>query len=49
MLREPSKTKDNIIMGLEVENTQTYGVQFHPEAILTTNGINIIENFIKLK
>ena len=44
-----AKTKDNIIMGLEVENTQTYGVQFHPEAILTTNGINIIENFIKLK
>lgn len=48
-LKINAKTKDNIIMGLEVENTQTYGVQFHPEAILTTNGINIIENFIKLK
>ncbi|MBO6271977.1 anthranilate/aminodeoxychorismate synthase component II, partial [bacterium] len=23
-----------------------YGVQFHPEAILTENGIDIIKNFI---
>jgi anthranilate synthase/aminodeoxychorismate synthase-like glutamine amidotransferase len=43
-----AKTEDDIIMGLEIENTKTYGVQFHPEAILTENGIKIIENFINI-
>lgn len=47
-LKINAKTKDNIIMGLEIEDTKTYGVQFHPEAILTQNGIRIFENFIKL-
>lgn len=39
-------TEDGIIMGLEIENSQTYGVQFHPEAILTEHGLKLIENFI---
>ena len=42
-----AKTKDNIIMGLEIEDSKTFGVQFHPEAILTEDGIKIFENFIK--
>lgn len=41
-----ARTKDGIIMGLEIENSQTYGVQFHPEAILTEHGLKLIENFI---
>lgn len=42
-----ARTRDNIIMGLEIENSKTYGVQFHPEAILTEYGMKLIENFIK--
>lgn len=41
-----ARTKDGIIMALEIEGTQTYGVQFHPEAILTEYGLQLIENFI---
>ncbi len=41
-----ARTEDNIIMGLEIENSQTYGLQFHPEAILTEHGLQLIKNFI---
>lgn len=43
-----AQTSDNIIMGIEIEDTQTYGVQFHPEAILTEGGLALIDNFLKL-
>ena len=42
-------TIDNIPMALKIKNKQIYGVQFHPEAILTENGLDIIKNFINLK
>lgn len=44
-----ARTKDNIPMALKVKNRDIYGVQFHPEAILTESGINIIKNFIYCK
>ena len=40
-------TDDNIPMALKIANKNIYGVQFHPEAILTANGIKIFENFLK--
>jgi anthranilate synthase/aminodeoxychorismate synthase-like glutamine amidotransferase len=43
-----AKTKDNIPMALEIPDKNIWGVQFHPEAILTENGIKIFENFISL-
>lgn len=39
-------TEDKIPMGLQIENKKIYGVQFHPEAILTENGIEIFKNFV---
>ena len=36
----------NIVMGVEHKNLPIYGVQFHPEAILTEYGIDILMNFI---
>ena len=42
-----ARTKDNIPMALKIKNKNIYGVQFHPEAILTEDGIKIFENFIK--
>lgn len=41
-------TKDNIPMALKIKNKPIYGVQFHPEAILTEHGIEIFKNFIKI-
>jgi len=36
---------DNEIMGLKHRKYEIYGLQFHPESILTREGIKIIENF----
>lgn len=43
-----SLTDDNIIMGIRHKDYPIYGVQFHPESILTTDGLKIIENFYKI-
>ena len=38
---------DNEIMGLKHHEYPIYGVQFHPESILTLEGMKIMKNFIK--
>ena len=43
-----AKTKDNLIMGIKIEGYKVYGVQFHPESILTDSGIKLIKNFIDI-
>ncbi len=45
-LKITAKTKDNIIMAIEHEKLPIYGVQFHPEAILTQYGHELFYNFI---
>jgi len=40
-------TKDDEIMGLKHKEYLLWGVQFHPESILTAQGKNILENFLK--
>ena len=42
------ETKTNEIMGVKHKKYPTYGLQFHPESILTEKGLEIIENFIKI-
>ncbi len=41
-------TKNGIIMGIRDKNFPLYGVQFHPESILTTEGKKILKNFLEL-
>jgi anthranilate synthase component 2 len=41
-------TKDNQIMGLKHKNFPVWGVQFHPESILTRVGKDILKNFLKI-
>lgn len=39
-------TDDNEIMALEVKGMPVYGVQFHPESILSEHGYDILRNFL---
>ena len=39
---------DDEIMALEIEGEQIYGVQFHPESIMSEHGHEMIDNFLKL-
>lgn len=40
---------DNEIMGLKHKEYPIHGLQFHPESILTKEGINIIKNFLNIE
>lgn len=39
---------DDEIMSLEIKDKQIYGVQFHPESIMSEHGYEMIDNFLKL-
>lgn len=41
-----AKTDDGLIMGLKHKEFEVYGLQFHPESILTSYGHKLIENFL---
>ncbi|MCR5627886.1 MAG: aminodeoxychorismate/anthranilate synthase component II [Lachnospiraceae bacterium] len=42
-----AKTEDGEVMAVEHEKYKVYGVQFHPESIMTPDGKKILNNFIK--
>ncbi len=42
-------TQSGLIMGLQHRRYPIYGVQFHPEAILTEHGKDLLKNFLKVK
>lgn len=42
-----SETEDGLVMAMKHNDYPIYGLQFHPESILTINGKQIIKNFIE--
>lgn len=45
-LKVIARTSDGEVMAVQHAEYPTYGVQFHPESILTPNGREMIENFL---
>lgn len=43
-----AKTEDGEIMAVKHTEYDVYGLQFHPESILTPDGAKIIENFLNI-
>jgi len=44
-----AETDEGEIMGVRHRQFPIWGVQFHPESILTQNGRQILANFLRLK
>ena len=48
-LEVTAETEEGEIMGVKHKTLPIWGVQFHPESILTENGRTILKNFLNLK
>ncbi len=48
ILRITAWTQDKEIMALQHRHFPVFGVQFHPESILTTAGKDLLRNFLKI-
>ncbi|WP_288310926.1 aminodeoxychorismate/anthranilate synthase component II [uncultured Acidaminococcus sp.] len=49
VLKATATTEDGEVMAVEHRDYPIYGLQFHPESILTPEGMTIIRNFLDLK
>ena len=49
VLEITAETEEGEIMGVKHKTLPIWGVQFHPESILTENGRTILKNFLKLE
>ena len=47
-LKADATTEDGEIMAVHHESRPVYGVQFHPESILTEHGHALLQNFLKV-
>ncbi len=47
-LEVTARTSEGIIMGVKHKQKPIFGLQFHPESVLTPQGLKIIENFLGL-
>lgn len=41
-------SEGGVLMSMEIPERKIYAVQFHPESILTPNGLQMIRNFVEL-
>ena len=47
-LKVTARTNNGLIMALEHEKFPIYGVQFHPESIITEHGMRMVKNFLEV-
>jgi anthranilate synthase/aminodeoxychorismate synthase-like glutamine amidotransferase len=47
-LRITALTEDGTVMALEHQSLPVYGVQFHPESVLSAYGMELLRNFIRI-
>jgi anthranilate synthase component II len=47
-LEVTARTESGVIMGLRHRRYPVYGVQFHPESILTEHGKDLLHNFLEM-
>jgi len=45
-LRVTARTPDGVVMGLQHVSLPVFGVQFHPESVLTPEGAKLLANFL---
>jgi anthranilate synthase component 2 len=48
-LRITAATKDGEIMAVQHKTEPVFGLQFHPESILTPDGKTMLKNFLNIK
>ena len=41
-------SEGDILMAIENTECKLYGIQFHPESVMTPNGMKLIENFLRI-
>ena len=49
VLKVTARTEDGEVMAVEHRDLPVYGVQFHPESILTPDGRTMLKNFLSLR
>ena len=47
-LKVTAETDDGEVMAVEHRDYSVYGLQFHPESVLTPKGMTLIENFLNI-
>jgi anthranilate synthase/aminodeoxychorismate synthase-like glutamine amidotransferase len=47
-LQVTARTQEGVVMALQHRKWPIYGVQFHPESVLTDSGHRLLANFLKL-
>ena len=47
-LRATARTPDGVLMAIEHLDWATFGLQFHPESVLTTGGHTLLDNFLHM-
>lgn len=47
VLTVTARTEDGEIMAVQHKTQPVFGLQFHPESVLTPNGMQMLENFLK--
>lgn len=47
-LESVAETIDGEVMAVRLKDSNLFGVQFHPESVLTPNGMIMLQNFVKI-